>query len=119
MDPHAVIIVIACFFLKRDIVTGIIENWTFAICPGLGVVMVLALLLRVRPLLFACGVLEVFASVASWVGFIRWNVPWSAGYDPLAPISMALLDLISAVVLFHYSLTLMKDQQFVQLGVGE
>jgi hypothetical protein len=94
-------------------------DWTFLLCPGLGIVMLFGLLFRVRSLLFACGVLEVFAGVASWVGFMRWNVPWSTGYDPLAQISMALLDLISAVILFNYSLTLMKEQRSLQLNVTE
>ena len=67
--------------------------------------MLTALLFRINSLLFLCGVFEVFGGVASWFGLARWNVSWSIGYDPLAQISMALLDLIGAVFLFNYSLT--------------
>ena len=66
--------------------------------------MLAGLLFNLKPLLFGCGVLTVFAGVASWTGVIRRNVSWTVGYDPLAQISMALLDLVSAVFLFKYSL---------------
>ena len=100
---------IACSFLKPDLVNGVLDGISFLLNPSFGIVMLLALLFRIRSLLFACGVLEVFAGVASWVGFIHWNIPWNSGYDPLAQISMALLDLISAVFLFNYSFTLRDD----------
>ncbi|MDQ1279363.1 MAG: hypothetical protein QG670_625 [Thermoproteota archaeon] len=66
--------------------------------------MLAGLLFNIKSLLFGCGVLEVFNGVASWTGVIRWNVAWTTNFDPLAQINMALLDLASAVVLFHYSL---------------
>ena len=72
---------IVCFFLKPDLVNGVMNGVSVLLCPSFGIVMLLALFFRIRSLLFACGVLEVFAGVASWVGVIRWNILWNVGYD--------------------------------------
>jgi hypothetical protein len=72
--------------------------------PSLGLIMLVGLLLQIKSIIFMCGILEVFAGIASWTGVIRWNVIWTAGYDPLAQITMALLDIVSAVFLFKHSL---------------
>lgn len=95
---------IACLVIKPDLFYGGNRMIYLLGCSGLGLAMLGGLLFNVKPLLFGCGVLEVFNGVASWTGVIRWNVAWTTGFDPLAQINMALLDLISAVILFHYTL---------------
>ena len=95
---------VACFVIKPDLSvsnTGVISLLVF---PSFGLIMLAGLLFNVKSVLFGCGVVEVFAGVASWTGVVHWNVVWTIGYDPLAQITMALLDLISAVFLFHYAL---------------
>ena len=94
---------IACFIIKPDLVYGASKIQSLAF-PSLGLIMLTGLLLNVKALIFVCGLLEVLGGVASWTGVNRWNVSWTVGYDPLAQISMALLDLVSAVFLFKYSL---------------
>lgn len=95
---------IACNMIKPDLVYGTTKSLSLLGFPTFGLIMLAGLLFDVKPLLFGCGVIEVFAGVASWTGIIRWNVVWTTSYDPLAQISMALLDLVSAVFLFHYSI---------------
>ena len=98
---------LVCAFLKPDFADGAlgtVVTHVNIVHLGFGALLLLALVFNVKVLLFAYGIVEVLAGVASWVGVIRWNVPWAVGYDPLAQISMALLDLISAVFLFQRSL---------------
>ena len=94
---------IVCFIIKPDLVYGASKIQSLAF-PSLGLILLTGLLLNVKALIFVCGLLEVLGGVASWTGVLRWNVVWTVGYDPLAQISMALLDLVSAVFLFKYSL---------------
>lgn len=44
------------------------------------------------------GTVEVFSGVASWTGVVRWNVPFVV--VELFQVSMAFMDLISAVFMF-------------------
>ncbi|MDQ1281250.1 MAG: hypothetical protein QG670_2515 [Thermoproteota archaeon] len=96
---------IACFIVKPNFAYTPVSIISPLVGTSFGLVMLIGLLYNIKPLLFGFGVLEVFGGVASWTGVIRWNVAWTTGYDPLAQIAMALLDLISAIFLFNYSLT--------------
>lgn len=95
---------LACIILKPDLFYGGNKVFSQLGCTSMGLMMLAGLLFNVKPLLLCCGVIEVFCGVASWTGVTRWNVAWTTGYDPLAQISMGLLDLISAVFLLYYSL---------------
>ena len=97
---------IVCAVLKPDLADGALGRGMTPVNPihlGFGSLLLLALVFNRKSLLLGCGIIEVFAGVASWVGFIRWNVSWAVGYDPLAQISMAFLDFVSAAFLLHYS----------------
>ena len=94
---------IMSFIIKPDLVYGASNILSFAF-PSFGLIMLFGLLFNVKSVTFLCGILEVFGGVASWTGVLHWNVVWAIDYDPLVQISMALLDLISAVFLFTYAL---------------
>ena len=97
---------IAVAFLKPNLVFGVHDILSFVnpIHLGFGSFLLIALIFNVKVLLFLSGTIEVLAGVASWVGLIQWNVLWTIGYDPLAQISMAILDLVTAAILFHFAL---------------
>jgi len=44
------------------------------------------------------GAIEVFGGIASWTGLVTWNVPFTQ--KEMFNISMAFVDLLSAVFLF-------------------
>ena len=94
---------IICGVVSPEIFSGVPRSFAMLFLLGYGLSMLFGLLLNLKPLLFAIGIGEVIAGIASWVGLFVWSVPWLQGYDPLAQISMAVLDLLSAVFLFTYS----------------
>jgi hypothetical protein len=96
---------ICCAFIKPDS-TDMSDLIPFPINPvhlSFGLLLLVALLFDLKALLLIGGVVEVLAGVASWIGVVQWNVPWTVGYDPFAQISMAVLDFVSAAYLFQYS----------------
>jgi hypothetical protein len=99
--------------LKPEILHGVSVYLAVIFLMGMGLSMLIGLLLNIKFLLFATGIVEVLGGVGSWVGLIVWRVPWIAGYDPIVQISMSILDLVGAVFLFHYSKDFI-EKHFVQ-----
>ena len=94
---------IVCAFIKPDIIYGVPYKVSIPFNLGFGLLLLVALIFDRKTLLFISGIIEVFGGVSSWVGLVKWNVPWAIGYDPLAQISMAILDLVTAAFLLHCS----------------
>ena len=97
---------IVCAVIKPDITIGILGKTVAPVNPihlGFGLLLLIALLFNIKGLLFTGGIVEVVAGVGSWVGLVKWNVPWTVVYDPSAQISMAILDFVAAAFLFYHS----------------
>jgi hypothetical protein len=95
---------ISAAILKPEILYGVPIYLSFIFFVGMGLSMLIGLLLNIKILLFATGLVEAIGGVGSWVGLIVWKAPWIVGYDPTMQISMAILDIVSSVFLFHYSI---------------
>lgn len=94
---------ISCSIVKPEIAHNVPKNVAMFFLFSFGVSMLVGLIFDMKPLLFLIGIGEVVAGIISWVGILRWSVPWIPGYDSLAQISMAMLDLVGAFFLFFYS----------------
>lgn len=100
---------IVCAFVKPDIFYGLGVPFS-PVNLVFGLLLLLSLVYDIKALLFVGGIIEVVGGVASWAGLTKWNVLWTVGYDPLAQISMAVLDLVAAVFLFHRSFNRFEQQ---------
>ena len=98
---------LACALLKPDVFEGVPHPYGASAMLAMSAGMLAGLFLVGREdpsrtvgriLLAAAGVLEVAGGVASWTGVIRWNVPFED--RGVFGVSMAVLDLVSAVFLF-------------------
>ena len=91
---------LCCLPLPRRVLQGsnlVAERLLFLF---LGASMTLNLWLNWTPLWLLLGVVEALGGVLSFLGYSRWNVPWTEEMSPEAQISMAVLDLAAAVMLF-------------------
>jgi hypothetical protein len=99
---------IICAIIKPDIMYGVPRIVAMIFFLFYGCSILFGLILNAKIILFGMGVAEVIGGVASWVGLIVWSAPWIPGYDPIVQISMSILDLVSAVFLFHYSFEIIE-----------
>jgi len=96
----------ASAIIKPDLIGNLSPNHSRIALLGIGATILTGLALRAhtigKAILFGMGILEAFGCVSSWVGNTKWNVP----FEDKVPfnISMAFLDLISAVAMFAVSL---------------
>lgn len=94
---------IACSIIKPDIFADINPALGRLGMLGFGAAILAGLASKDRTigrmLLAGAGVAETFGGVASWAGLTKWNVPFQD--KGMFNISMALLDLASAAILFH------------------
>lgn len=83
--------------LKPDLVANVGVGVSAASMVLMGAIVLGNLFLDSRVLWALLGLFMTSGIVSSWVGFTRWNVPYSSG---VAALSMALLNAVMAVVVF-------------------
>jgi len=112
-DTVAVAILIVwglAYLMTAVLKPGVVGNTSVALSAAamglLGVLFLASVFLGSRLLFGLLALVEVGSMVGSWVGAIRWAVPYGEG---VAAVSMAAADFVVAVVLVYKTIQLTDD----------